>query len=185
MPSALRYRNHLLLTASDAKIVEQAFEHKLTEFSQSAATQERPHADVIGSPSAEIQQDGPPPDALDGEQPAGIDKSALTIGTPRRYRNKEHLRFVAQQPCLLCARKPSDPHHLRFVQPRALGRKASDEFTVPLCRGHQRAAHRSGNERAWWKAAGINPIKIARQLWTRTRRSDPGMSYLRPKLQSE
>ena len=97
--------------------------------------------------------------------PIGIDKSVLTVAEPRRYRNKEHLRFVAQQPCLLCARKPSDPHHLRFMQPRALGRKTSDEFAVPLCRGHHRAVHRSGDERAWWKAAGINPIKIARKLW--------------------
>ena len=36
-----------------------------------------------------------------------------------------------------------DPHHLRFM--RALGRKVSDEFAVPLCRRHHRAAHRSGS----------------------------------------
>jgi hypothetical protein len=63
----------------------------------------------------------------------------------------------------------SDPHHLRYMQPRALGRKASDEFAVPLCRLHHRAAHRLGDERAWWKAAGIDPIKIARRLWKQTR----------------
>ena len=40
----------------------------------------------------------------------------------------------------------SDPHHLRFAQPRALGLKVSDEFTVPLCRGHHRELHRAGNE---------------------------------------
>jgi hypothetical protein len=74
-----------------------------------------------------------------------------------------------QQPCLICGRKPSDPHHLRYMQPRALGRKASDEFAVPLCRVHHRAAHRVGDERAWWKAAGIDPIKIARRLWKQTR----------------
>ena len=55
------------------------------------------------------------------------------------------------------------------MQPRALGRKASDEFSVPLCRVHHRAAHRAGDERAWWKAAGIDPIKIARRLWKETR----------------
>jgi hypothetical protein len=37
------------------------------------------------------------------------------------------------------------PHHLRFAQPRALGRKASDEFTVPLCRVHHREVHRAGD----------------------------------------
>ena len=92
----------------------------------------------------------------------------LTVAAPRRYRNRDHLRFVMQQPCLLCGRKPSDAHHIRFVQPRALGRKASDEFAVPLCRSHHRAAHRAGDENAWWKQAGIDPIKVARKLWKHT-----------------
>jgi hypothetical protein len=99
--------------------------------------------------------------------------SIRVISTPRRFRNKEHLRFVAQQPCLLCGRKPSDPHHLGFTQPRALARKTSDEFVVPLCRTHHREAHRSSDERAWWKAAGIDPVKIARKLWVDTRLSRP------------
>ena len=88
------------------------------------------------------------------------------------YSNREHLRYVMQQPCLVCGRKPSDPHHLRYMQPRALGRKPSDEFAVPLCRAHHRAAHRAGDERAWWKAAGIDPVKVARQLWRQTRLDD-------------
>ena len=50
----------------------------------------------------------------------GIDKSVLTVAAPRRYRNREHLRFVTRQACLICGRKPSDPLHLRYVQPRAL-----------------------------------------------------------------
>jgi len=69
----------------------------------------------------------------------------------------------------VCGRKPSDPHHLGFTQPRALGRKVSDEFSVPLCRGHHRAVHRSRDERAWWRQAGIDPIKVARSLWKATR----------------
>src|SRR5262249_18566191 len=86
----------------------------------------------------------------------------------RRYRNREHLRYVAKQACLVCGRKPSDPHHLSFTQPRALGRKVSDEFAVPLCRGHHRAVHRSRDERAWWRQAGIDPIKGARRAWEGT-----------------
>jgi hypothetical protein len=78
-------------------------------------------------------------------------------------------RICMQQPCLMCGCKPSDPHHLRYVQPRALGRKASHEFAVPLCCVHHRAAHRAGDERAWWKAAGIDPMKFARRLWKQTR----------------
>ena len=29
--------------------------------------------------------------------------------------------------------------------------------------------HRAGNEKAWWKQADIDPIKVARKLWKRTR----------------
>jgi hypothetical protein len=93
----------------------------------------------------------------------------ITVATPRRYRNREHLRYVAQQACLVCGRKPSDPHHLGFTQPRALGRKVSEEFAVPLCRGHHRAVHRARDERVWWRQAGIDPIKVARRLWKETR----------------
>jgi hypothetical protein len=101
-----------------------------------------------------------------------VDKSTLTIAEPKRYRNKEHLRFVAQQACLICGRKPCDPHHLSFMQPRALGRKVSDEFAVPLCRIHHRAAHRASDERAWWKQAGIDAVNLARELWRKARVSD-------------
>jgi hypothetical protein len=57
------------------------------------------------------------------------------------------------------------------MQPRALGRKASDEFVVPLCRIHHREVHRAGDERVWWKRAGIDPIDIARKLWSSRRLS--------------
>ena len=94
-----------------------------------------------------------------------IDKSTLTISEPKRLRDKGHLKFVASQPCLVCGRQPSDPHHLQFAQPRAIGLKVSDEFTVPLCRGHHRQLHQAGNEVAWWEDLGINALKIAEALW--------------------
>src|SRR5271165_2712179 len=155
------------LTAADAKLLEEAFEQKLAglplaEGSSPVASGDVPSVLDPGSQEAASSK------STDPHQPTGIDKSVLTISVPRRYRNKEHLRFVIRQPCLLCGRKPSDPHHLRFVQPRALGRKASDEFAVPLCRTHHRAVHRVGDERAWWKATGIDPLKVARKLWRDT-----------------
>jgi len=101
--------------------------------------------------------------------PARIDKSQLTIAEPKRLRDKAHLKFVASQPCLVCGRQPSDPHHLRFAQPRAIGLKVSDEFTVPLCRGHHRQLHRVGNETAWWKDLRIDALEIARGLWEQSR----------------
>ncbi len=100
---------------------------------------------------------------------AGIDKSVLSISEVRRYRDKAHLKFVASRPCLVCGRKPCDPHHLRFAQVRALGRKVSDEFTVPLCRLHHRELHRARNEAGWWAKLGIDAIAIARNLWNMTR----------------
>jgi len=143
------------LTATDAKLVEDAFERRLSELPSSDAAAAGP--EVIATT-----------ERTDPRQAKGIDKSILTVAAPRRYRNQEHLRYVAQQACLICARKPSDPHHLGFTQPRALGRKVSDEFAVPLCRGHHRAVHRSRDERAWWRQAGIDPIKVARRLWKET-----------------
>ena len=85
-----------------------------------------------------------------------------------RHRNKEHLKFVRTQPCLVCGRQPSDPHHLRFAGPRALGRKVSDEFTVPLCRVHHREVHRTTKELTWWQALGIAPLEVAHGLWQKT-----------------
>ena len=86
-----------------------------------------------------------------------VDKSVLSHPEPRRIRDRDHVRFVAQQACLICGRKPSDAHHLRFAQSRALGRKVSDEFTVPLCRGHHRELHRHGDEAAWWSKSWNRP----------------------------
>src|SRR5262249_4187979 len=129
------------LTAADAKLVEDAFERRLSALpsSDSAASSN----DGSAVPQIAGPQAGITPESTDAGQAKGIDKSILTVAAPRRYRSREHLRYVMQQPCLVCGRKPSDPHHLRYMQPRALGRKASDEFAVPLCRGHHRAAHRA------------------------------------------
>src|SRR6266404_3618336 len=65
-------------------------------------------------------------------------------------------------------RSPADAHHLRFTQPRAMGRKVSDEFTVPLCRTHHRDVHRYGDEVAWWSKKAIDPVGISRKLWVST-----------------
>jgi hypothetical protein len=152
------------LTATDAKLVEDAFERRLSElpsFETAPSNDGSSGTQVVGHQET-VASDDP------GET-KGIDKSILAVAAPRRYRNREHLRSVAKQPCLICGRKPSDPHHLRYLQPRALGRKASDEFAVPLCRVHHRAVHRARDERAWWQAAGIDPINVARNLWKDTR----------------
>ena len=103
-----------------------------------------------------------PADNGEGEK---IDKSVLTISEPKRVRSKEHLRYVAEQPCLICGRAPSHAHHLRFAQSRGLGLKVSDEFTVPLCAIHHQQNHATGNERLWWQEHKIDQLAVAASLW--------------------
>jgi hypothetical protein len=196
------------LTAADARFVETAFALRQSAFSLSnngkLAAQNLPlmlaMADAPPTAASAATAVCPPAAAARVElvmkfllsKPVGgsisadehgaarIDKSVFTISTPKRHRSKEHLRFVAQQTCVLCGRKPSEAHHIRFVQPRALGRKPSDEFAVPLYRAQHRAVHRAGDEKAWWQQAVIDPLKIARKLWKLTRLGEPRIRSATP-----
>ena len=94
-----------------------------------------------------------------------IDKSVLTFGEPKRIRCKEHLRFVASQPCLICGRLPSHAHHVRYAQSKGLSLKVSDEFTVPLCAIHHSENHTTGDEKRWWAEHKIDPLAVAARLW--------------------
>jgi hypothetical protein len=160
------------LTAGDAQTVEQAFQLRMADFTTNTDDFDR-------SPSRAEQPDTSPATLPDPSQVTGrvrssrakrIDKSTLALPEPRRIRDRDHIRYVTKQPCLICGRRPSDPHHLRFAQNRALGRKVSDEFVVPLCRGHHREVHRCGDEAAWWSKVGVNPMGAARTLWLETHR---------------
>lgn len=95
----------------------------------------------------------------------------LAFPKEQRVRDKAHLAFVGNEPCLVCGRRPAQAHHIRFAQPSALGLKVSDEFTVPLCNGHHNSLHHTGDERAWWARHGIlDPLKLASRLWEASRR---------------
>ena len=155
------------LTAADALRVEVTFHTRLVAFAT-------PPAAELQSPIAQ------PPEVKPAQlekrsRTKKIDKAALTLAEPRRVRDRGHVRYVATRPCLVCGRSPSDSHHLRFGQNRALGRKVSDEFVVPLCRGHHRAVHRHGDEVAWWEKIGIDPSIAARSLWLETHGSLAGI----------
>jgi hypothetical protein len=130
-------------------------------------------AEKLDRPSQKLSHDNRSEKCLPSYPKEGekIDKSLLTIAVPKRVRNRAHLRYVATRPCLVCGRHPSDAHHLKFAQPKALGLKVSDEYTVPLCRGHHRELHRFGNEREWWQIQRINALGVAHELWMRTRQN--------------
>jgi hypothetical protein len=153
------------LNAADAKHVEEAFAAKLLSFAihHAEGTPEsnnnRPTSNTPDGRSRREKSAAPSP---------SVDKSVLTHPEPRRIRDRDHVRFVAQQTCLVCGRRPCDAHHLRIAQTRALGRKVSDEFTVPLCRGHHRELHRHGDETAWWQKLRLDPTGAARALWLKT-----------------
>jgi len=108
-----------------------------------------------------------------------IDKSVLTISEPKRHRSKEHLRSVAEQPCLICGRSPSHAHHIRYAQPRGLGLKVSDEFTVPLCAIHHSENHTTGDEKRWWQKHNLDPLPVARRLWQKSHSAD--CNQMRPR----
>jgi Rad52/22 family double-strand break repair protein len=104
-----------------------------------------------------------------------IDKSVLTISEPKRHRSKKHLRFVAQQPCLVCGRTPSQAHHIRFAQSRGIGLKVSDEFTVPLCAIHHTMNHAAGDEPRWWQDQKLDPLNEAAKLWRQSYPQSDGL----------
>jgi hypothetical protein len=163
------------LSATDARLVEEAFHARLMNFTADAALKSQKPGKInrrIKTPQKRKARS------------MGVDKAALTFPEPRRIRDRDHVRHVAQQPCLVCGRKPSDPHHLRFAQSRALGRKVSDEFTVPLCRGHHREVHKCGDEITWWARIGIDPTAVARALWLDTHPLQESPPVLRSKRQA-
>jgi len=163
-------KNSLVLT--HAEQVELAFQLKLSTFMADLPT--------IAEQSKALRRS-----RRGRDRATSVNKTVLTLPVARRIRDREHVKSVAKQPCLVCGRHPADAHHLRFAQSRALGRKVSDEFTVPLCRGHHREVHGCGDEAAWWNDKGIDPTASARVLWLKTHPLLSGSDTARSKLQNE
>jgi hypothetical protein len=157
------------LSVNDARSVEVAFRTKLLSFaSYRAETIREPKASPSATETNTTPQMAPAGAALQESWGAAAEEVALGLPKLRRIRDRNHVRYVAQQPCLICGRQPCDAHHVRFAQPRAMAKKVSDEFTVPLCRGHHREVHRYGDEMAWWETLRIDPMRVASTLWVAT-----------------
>jgi hypothetical protein len=150
------------LIVADAQLVEDGFRLKIVALGE-AQSEETPETAQNPNASTTKTQESRPT----GPRTSRGRIAAKTI----RLRDKDHRKFVSSQPCLVCGRLPAEAHHLRFAQPRALGRKVSDEFTVPVCRVHHRELHRHGDEAAWWQTINIDPLPIARGLWLHARRN--------------
>ena len=101
--------------------------------------------------------------------PNSADRRRRVSAKAIRLRDKEHCRYVTTQPCVICGRTPTEAHHLQFAQACALGRKVSDEYTVPVCRLHHRELHRYGDEQSWWAGVNVDPLPIALALWRQSR----------------
>jgi ERF superfamily len=173
------------LTAADAVLVEASFRKRLALIDAETSAIESGPPQWASSGGTELNE--PLPDSGEPaslglrEQPADRsmfppDESSVPSRRAAvktiRLRDKEHCRYVATQACLICGRTPSEAHHIRFAQPRALGRKVSDEYTVPVCRIHHRELHRYGDEASWWAGVGVDPLPIALELWRRSRSAE-------------
>ena len=146
------------LSVADAQLVEDSFRTMLSTIGDGQPGKRPNVTDDQGEAAP------PKPVATTLPEETGIRLSRVAAKTIR-LRDKDHRKFVSTQPCVVCGRSPADAHHLRFAQPRALGRKVSDEFTVPVCRVHHRELHRHGDEAAWWQRIKIDPLPIAHRLW--------------------
>lgn len=159
------------LTASDAGAVEQAYQSVLEASDREVADEpSEPPSDqsAPSNPESKNAKVGMSASVQVNEKKSSAGQFVRPLRKAVRVRDKSHLIFVAAQPCLVCQRSPCDAHHLKFAQPRSLGRKVSDEFTVPLCREHHHELHRRGNEMAWWANLRIAPLETARELWEAT-----------------
>ena len=159
------------LSRPDAESVEASFRIRVLTLEPGSAATEGQIAPTKDNDVAPLREPGflettngsaaaaiiPPP------KPAGQRRRVATKAI--RLRDKEHCRYVTTQPCVVCGRTPTEAHHLRFTQPRALGRKVSDEYTIPVCRLHHRELHRYGDEQSWWAAVNVDPLPLALALW--------------------
>jgi hypothetical protein len=166
------------LTSADALLVEADFGAKIATLDEGIPPESSANGILV---KGRATASGPPanganPDMAPTASPraAPHTRRSRLVAKPIRLRDKDHRKFVATQPCLVCGRSPSDAHHLRFAQPRALGRKVSDEFTVPVCRVHHRELHRHGDEATWWNAIKVDPMAIALELWRQSPRIGAG-----------
>src|SRR5688572_1385678 len=110
-------------------------------------------------------------------------KKHVSAQERREGNSKAHLELVRQLPCCVCgwAHAPVDCHHLKSgpaKAERSVGRRATDQWAVPLCRICHSAVERIGSRREfeWFAAHNIDqPYEMARALWNCTPKTPQAM----------
>lgn len=107
-------------------------------------------------------------------RPATAFSIASTKQRRPRIEDVQHLKFIRTLHCCICGKPDPDPAHIRSANAiygkRETGKaeKASDKWTVPLCREHHDEQHAAGNELVWWASKGIDPFGLALALYAAT-----------------
>ena len=125
---------------------------------------------------------------------ARIDKSALAFRPgakaappPREGNSTAHLKWIRDLPCLAAVAMGEDPasaapareaHHLLGGTDRGMGKKASDQWTVPLAHIRHMDMHNLGEAR-YFEALGIDdPKAVAKALWERSGDRPAALAWL-------
>lgn len=106
----------------------------------------------------------------------------LSYQKRRDGNDPKHLALIRNLSCLICeVRDGVDPHHLKTGPARierAFGRRATDQWTLPLCRAHHNCleSEPSSAEPEWFDSYGFTPhvlYYIPLRLWRETRLIKP------------
>jgi ERF superfamily len=119
------------LTAADGKIVEEQFRARLSAIGALDSSSRSPASPGTAGdhgpnePPGAVLEQGVVSGASDADtykkttmraKKQSRSDAVGSLGKTVRLRDKDHRKFVLRQPCLVCGRVPSDPHHLTFTQ---------------------------------------------------------------------
>lgn len=86
-------------------------------------------------------------------------------------KDADYLKWLHELPCIVTGTRPVDAAHVSYADPiygkreRGKSEKADDRWAVPLCRAEHDKQHQIGDERAYWRSVGIDPLRVALALY--------------------
>lgn len=85
-----------------------------------------------------------------------------------RLRSTAHRDWVRSHRCCVpgCQLMPIEVAHINRASTRGMGQKASDAFTISLCRDHHHEAHRG--ERTFELKHGLRLIALAQEFYRKS-----------------